>query len=128
MTFPVTSIGSSFATADYFSSIATLAAQNQFLFRKKHCGHPCPNRLICRFHMKCDMTNSILTFVLGVLVVAGAILTVQTINHARELNQLTAENLTINQNYARLQALANEVTAYDQKYPNPALTRILQGH
>jgi cell division protein FtsL len=78
--------------------------------------------------MKCDMTNSILTFVLGVLVVLGAILTVQTINHTRELNQLSAENLAINQNYARLQALNNEVVAYDQKYPNPALTHILQGH
>jgi len=78
--------------------------------------------------MKCDLTNAILTFVLCALVVTGAILTVQTINHARELNQLTAENLAINQNYARLQALANEVAAYNQKYPSPALTRILQGH
>lgn len=78
--------------------------------------------------MKCDMTNSVLTFVLGVLVVAGVILALQTINRSREWSTLQIQALEINQNYARLQALANDVAAYDQKYPNPALTRILQGH
>lgn len=78
--------------------------------------------------MKCEMLNGILTFVLGALVVAGVILALQTINRSRELNVLQIQAVQINQNYLRLQSLANETAAYNQKYPNPALTRILQGH
>jgi hypothetical protein len=78
--------------------------------------------------MKCETTNAILTFVLGVLVVLGVILALQTINRTREFSRLSAESLQISQNYLRLNALANDVGAYNQKYPDPALTRILQGH
>jgi hypothetical protein len=78
--------------------------------------------------MKCDITNSILMALLAILVVAGVILALQTINRSRELNGLQIQAVQINQNYLKLQGLANEVAAFDQKYPNPALTRILQGH
>ncbi|HEY1660943.1 MAG TPA: hypothetical protein VGI03_00860 [Verrucomicrobiae bacterium] len=78
--------------------------------------------------MKCEITNGILTFVLGVLVVLGVIFALQTINRSREDNSLQVQALQVNQTYLRLQGLANEVAAYNQKYPNPALTRILQGH
>ncbi len=78
--------------------------------------------------MKCEITNGILTFALGVLVVLGVVFALQTINRSREDNALQIQALQINQTYLRLQGLANEVAAYNQKYPNPALTRILQGH
>lgn len=78
--------------------------------------------------MKCETTNLILTAALGVLVVLGVIFALQTINRSRELNTLQIESMAINQNYLKLQSLANEVSAYNQKYPSPELTRILQGH
>jgi hypothetical protein len=76
--------------------------------------------------MKCEVLNEILTFVLGILVVLGVIFAVQTINRSRELNTLQIQAVAINQNYLRLQGLLNEVLAYNQKYPNPELTHILQ--
>jgi hypothetical protein len=78
--------------------------------------------------MKCETTNLILTAVLGALVVLAVFFALRTINQSRELNTLQIESVAINQNYLKLQSLANEVSAYNQKYPNPELTRILQGH
>jgi hypothetical protein len=74
------------------------------------------------------MLSGILTFVQGVLVVLAVFFAVRTINLSRELKGLQMQSVLITQNYARLQGLANETVAYNQKYPNPTLTRILQGH
>jgi hypothetical protein len=76
--------------------------------------------------MKCDTMNSVLTFALGALVVLAVIFALQTIVRTREIRSLQIQMNNINANYMRLQALANDVTAYNQKYPSAELTHILQ--
>ena len=76
--------------------------------------------------MKCETMNSVLTFVLGAFVVLGVILALQTINRMREIRSLQIQAANINANYMRLQALANDVNAYNQKTPSAELTHILQ--
>jgi hypothetical protein len=76
--------------------------------------------------MKSETMNSVMTFVLGAFVVLGVIFALQTIIRTRELRSLQIQATNINANYMRLQALANDVNAYNQKTPSPELTRILQ--
>ena len=76
--------------------------------------------------MKCETMNSVLTFVLGAFVVLGVIFALQTIIRTRELRTLQIQMTNINANYMRLQALAGEINAYNQKTPSAELTRILQ--
>ena len=76
--------------------------------------------------MKCETMNSVLTFVLGAFVVLGVILSLQTIFRTRELRSLQIQMTNINANYMRLQALANDVNAYNQKTPNAELSNILK--
>ena len=76
--------------------------------------------------MKSETMNSVLTFVLGAFVVIGVIFALQTIFRTREIRLLQAQVAGINANYMRLQALANDVNAYNQKTPNAELTSILQ--
>ena len=76
--------------------------------------------------MKCETMNSVLTFVLGAFVVLGVWFAVRTINQTRELRSLQIQAANINANYMRLQALASDVNAYNQKNPSADLTRILQ--
>jgi ABC-type transporter Mla subunit MlaD len=75
--------------------------------------------------MKCEMTNTILTFVLGVLAVAGVIFALQTIFLTREFRQLTVQATVANNSLMQVQALANDVAAYNQKSPSPELTKLL---
>jgi hypothetical protein len=72
--------------------------------------------------------NSVLTFVLGVFVMAGVIFALQTIVRTREIRSLQLQAANINANYVRLQSLANDVNTFNQnqKTPSPDLTRILQ--
>ena len=76
--------------------------------------------------MKCETMNSVLTFVLGAFVVFGVWFAVLTINHTRTLRSLQIQAANINANYMRLQALASDVNAYNQKAPTAELTHILQ--
>jgi hypothetical protein len=76
--------------------------------------------------MKCDSTNCILTFVLGVLAVAGVIFALQTIFLTREFRSLTVQATLANSSLVQVQTLANDVSAYNQKNPSPELTRLLQ--
>jgi hypothetical protein len=78
------------------------------------------------YFMKCDTMNSVLTFVLGALVVLAVIFALQTIVRTREIRSLQIQMNNINANYVRLQALANDVNAYNQKNPSAELTHILQ--
>ena len=75
--------------------------------------------------MKCDTTNTILTFVLGALVLLGVIFALQTIFRTREFRTLQVQANIDNANLMRLQALASDTAAYNQRYPSPELTRIL---
>ncbi len=76
--------------------------------------------------MKCDTTNAILTFVLGVLAVAGVIFALQTIFLTREFRQLSVQATFANNSILQAQALAADVAAYNQKNPSLELAKILQ--
>lgn len=76
--------------------------------------------------MKCDTTNAILTFVLGVLAVAGVIFALQTIFLTREFRQLSVQATFANNSILQAQSLAADVAAFNQKNPSLELTRVLQ--
>jgi hypothetical protein len=76
--------------------------------------------------MKCETTNTILTFVLGVFAVAGVIFALQTIFLTREFRSLTVQATMANTSLVQAQTLANEVAAYNQKNPSPELLKVLQ--
>ena len=79
--------------------------------------------------MKCETMNSVLTFVLGALILLDVIFALQTINHTREFRSLQFTAMQDQAMLAQIQqveSLARDAMAYDQKYPNPDLTRILQ--
>ena len=76
--------------------------------------------------MKCETTNTILTYVLGVLVLLGVIFALQTIFRTREYRSLTLQATQANNAFLRVQSLANDAVAYNQKNQSPELTRILQ--
>jgi hypothetical protein len=76
--------------------------------------------------MKCETTNTVLTFVLGVCVVAIVYLVVRTGFQTHELRSLT-QRANADQHYMLLvQSLYNDALAYNKKNPSPDLTRILQ--
>jgi hypothetical protein len=76
--------------------------------------------------MKCETTNTVLTYVLGALALLGVIFALQTIFHTREYSTLTMQVGQANNALTRVQSLANDTLAFNQRYPNPELTRILQ--
>jgi hypothetical protein len=104
---------------------AILAGQNQIHFVQKRQWTSAANPLDFPDFMKCETMNSVLTFVLGAFVVLGVIFALQTIFRTREIRSLQIQNANINANYMRLQALANDVNAYNQKTPSPELKHIL---
>ena len=75
--------------------------------------------------MKCETTNTILTFVLGVLAVAGVIFAMQTFFLTKEFRTLTVQATVANNSLMQVQALANDVAAYNQKSPSAELTKLL---
>jgi hypothetical protein len=76
--------------------------------------------------MKCETTNTILTIVLGLLVMAGAFFAVQTFFLTKGFRQLTVQATFDNNSLQQAQALAGDVAAYNQKNPSPELTKVLQ--
>jgi hypothetical protein len=76
--------------------------------------------------MKCDSTNCILTFLLGVLLVVGVLFDLRTINRTHEFRLLTAKATQAQTVLLQAQSLANDVAVYNQKNPSPELTKLLQ--
>ena len=74
----------------------------------------------------CETTNTVLTYVLGVLALLGVIFALQTIFRTREYRSLTAQAAQANNAFMRIQSLANDTQAYNLKNPSPEVTRILQ--
>jgi hypothetical protein len=72
--------------------------------------------------MKCGLTNTVLTFVLGVFAVAGVLLVLRTVIQTRELQTINAQASYLSQ----AQMLLNDVAAYNQKNPSPELAKLLQ--
>jgi hypothetical protein len=80
--------------------------------------------------MKCVLTNSILTFTLGVFALFGVLFALQTIFLTRDLRRLStqaaAANSALVQMQSPAQALFNDVTVYNKNNPSPELTKLLQ--
>jgi len=79
--------------------------------------------------MKCETTNSILTFVLGVVILLNVLFALRTINYTREFRSLqiqAAQDQAVLMQIQQIQSIGNDAMAYNQKNPNPELTRILQ--
>ena len=71
--------------------------------------------------MKCETTNTVLTFILGALVLLGVIFALKTINQTRELRSLANQART---ELIREQAFFNDCLEYSKTHPD--INRILQ--
>lgn len=76
--------------------------------------------------MKSELTSLCLTFVLGVLAVAGVILVVRNVMQTRELRMIGTQAVAQNTFIAQSQSLLSDVAAYNQKNPSPELSKLLQ--
>ena len=76
--------------------------------------------------MKSDLTNSILTFALGVLVTAGVFFAVRTVFIMHEIRTIQP---IISQDESKLiiwKAFITDVDAYNSKAKSPEITKMLQ--
>lgn len=76
--------------------------------------------------MKSDVTTTVLTFALFLLAVCGVFCAILTFTYTHELRSLSTQAGVDKDLFMRVQVLANEVSAYNQKTPSPKLTEILQ--
>jgi len=76
--------------------------------------------------MKNDLTTTLLNLALAALVILGVVFAIFSMSRTHELRQLTSDAAQANQNLVRVQALANDVAAYNATAKSPELTRILQ--
>ncbi len=74
--------------------------------------------------MKYEITNTVLTFILGALVLLGVIFALKTINRTRELRLLTSQAVTANTGLIREQAFFNDCLEYGKTHPD--INHILQ--
>jgi len=70
------------------------------------------------FVMKSETTNTVLTFVLAVLVLAGVLFALQSIFRSRELRNLQAQTIACQSNMNRLNLLLNEAIIYGKVHPD----------
>jgi sensor c-di-GMP phosphodiesterase-like protein len=76
--------------------------------------------------MKSETLNAVLTFILGVLVVAGVVLALRLVFVTKQTRQL-AQMVAYSQfNIARAEAVFHDAATYNQKASSPELNRILQ--
>jgi len=79
--------------------------------------------------MKCNTTNTVLTFLLGALLLLDVVFALRTIIYSRELRSLQIQAMQdqafLNQ-FGQLESIAKDTIAYNQKNPTAELTRILQ--
>jgi len=105
------------------------AGQNQILFGRKRDWTSAAIPLDLPDFMKSETMNSVLTFVLGVLILLDVIFALQTVNRTIEFRtlQITAiQDQAVLAQIQQVESLARDAIAYNQKTPNPDLTRILQ--
>jgi hypothetical protein len=74
--------------------------------------------------MKCETTNTVLTLVLALLVVAGVIFALQSIFRTREFRTLQSQIIARQTNLNRLNLLLNEAILYGKTHPD--INRIVQ--
>jgi len=68
--------------------------------------------------MKCEILNTILTFLLGVSVLLGVIFALRTVFHTRELRTLQAQMLSCQVNVNRLNLTLNAAAQYAKTHPD----------
>ncbi|HEU6447843.1 MAG TPA: hypothetical protein VFV23_05350 [Verrucomicrobiae bacterium] len=76
--------------------------------------------------MNCKTTNAILIFVLGAFVLLDIVFAIRTINNSRSFRALQVQAFQNNAYRLQVESLANDVMIYNQKNPNPELTKLLQ--
>ncbi|HEV2330398.1 MAG TPA: hypothetical protein VGY56_16575 [Verrucomicrobiae bacterium] len=76
--------------------------------------------------MKSETLNGILTFILGILVVAGVVLALNVAFVTHSSRALQQAALLSKVNLARVQGVFTDTKAYYEKNPTPELARILQ--
>jgi hypothetical protein len=74
--------------------------------------------------MKCEIFNTILTFLLGVSVLLGVLFALRTVSHTRELRAFQAQMLSCQVNVNRLNLTLNAAAQYGKTHPD--IDRILQ--
>jgi hypothetical protein len=68
--------------------------------------------------MKYETTNTVLTFVLGALVLLSVIFALKTINQTRELRSLAGQAMIVNAELMREQAFFNDCREYSKVHPD----------
>ena len=76
--------------------------------------------------MKNDTTTVFLNFVLGALVIVGVVLAYFNMKDTRELRYLNPQAMQANNFIVKIQALANDVAAYNTQAKSPELAKALQ--
>src|SRR5208282_2389681 len=106
------------------ASNANRSAQNQPLFLLKKALDICRRPVrIWAFIMKCETTNAVLTYVLGVFALLGVIFALQTIVRTRETRSL--QMAILQKNYMlTVQSLYSDALEYGKTHPD--INRILQ--
>lgn len=74
--------------------------------------------------MKCETTNTVLTLLLALLVLAGVVFALQSILRQREFRNLQAQVVLRQTNMNRLNMLLNEASLYGKTHPD--INRLLQ--
>jgi hypothetical protein len=74
--------------------------------------------------MKSDSTNTVLNFVLAVLVLAGVVFALQTIFRTRELRSISLQATMARNGLVQEQALFNDCMEYSKAHP--AINAILK--
>jgi len=74
--------------------------------------------------MKCETTNTVLTLLLALLVLAGVLFAVQSILRTRQFRTLQAQILARQTNMNRLNLVLNEAIIYGKTHPD--INRVIQ--
>jgi len=70
------------------------------------------------FIMKSGITNTVLTWVLAVIVLAGVLFALQTIFRSRELRMLQSQVIVCQSTMNRLNVVLNEAVQYGKTHPD----------
>jgi hypothetical protein len=68
--------------------------------------------------MKCELLNTVLTFLLGVSVVFGVLFALRTVFHTRELRTLQSQMLSCQVNVNRLNLTLSAAAQYAKTHPD----------
>ena len=68
--------------------------------------------------MKCEITNTVLTFVLGALLVSGVIFALQAVNRTIETRSLQIQVVGSQRNLNILNLLLNDAVQYGKTHPD----------